>query len=659
MAEPVTDQTPDVSGHNPFQLIAYLLFKVRHSLEDVEEAGRAPRWVRMARVRQAQGSTDIIGKGVKLGINGFAESLSYMLELSLDLKELLLQTDAGKALVEVSADLIMTATSEEFQNGVRALVGQPPGGDSLAGVSDAIGEIKKYMEYIPEPDDVDGMGHELYRLLCIEQLAIPLKADGKVDETQIPASSSDHVVMQNSGKLRLMQWALDSGTTTHGLGPKNNPESDKYALTRMGGRRLWQTDTANLPTSSLVKWAGNGAPETMVEFFYDTREEDSKRMVDLVEVHTLLDKLGYKADPLVTTEEQQKFTTKLVKMLRQFQKVNDLPVNGMLDNATLNRLMHLDFVSKNIARAKPFDETRLEPSVDDLKQISLPLLLVNPDADHWADEGLELKNDPPGYAYYEAGRKIVGGVLQPPAEKPEQIGWISDDKDEAVLGFVAMQSRIVKNQRDNSGYWFDGGKFSEGEAASPYMFFAARHTEPWKAGRVGEPDSNALFGGSKPVPGVIHRLYQWIDIKSLQTRMGSLSTYELHIQASVKIRSLWSDRNRDTKVSDQGCIALELYKAGTFSGDRGVARDVAKRVTRVQSMLYPPHGQMVEDALALQEIKRKRNWSSPPCTTEWLKVPADITGVLVLLEGKHQSAWDTDAYFDDVTVKYEIRKKPA
>lgn len=659
MAELATDQTPDISGQNPFQLIAYLLFKVRHSMEDVEEAGRAPRWVRIARIRQAQGDSDVIGKGVKLGINGFAEAISYMLELTIDLKELLLQTDAGKALVEVSAELIQAATSEAFQNGVRSLVGQPPGGDALGGVSDAIGKIKEYMDYIPEPDDVDGMGHELYRLLCLEQLAIPTKADGSVDETKLPAVSSEHVVMHNSGKLRLIQWALSSDITTHGLGTKSNPESDKYALSRMGSRRLWETAEASLPTSSLVKWTASGTPETMVEFFYDTREEDATRMLDLVEVHTLLEKLGYTHDPAVSVEEKQQFTAKLSKMLRQFQKVNDLPMNGMLDNASLNRLMHLDYAGKNIARAKPFDETRLDPSVDDLKQLCLPLSLVNPDADSWVDEGLELKTDPPGHGYYVAGRKFVSGNLEPAPTLPEQIGWISDSEDGAVPGFVALHSRVIRSQLDSSGYWYVGGEFSEGESASPFMFFAARHTEPWKDGRRGTPESNALFNGTQPNSGALHRLYQWVDIKSLQTRMKSLTTYELFIQSSVKIRSLWSDRNRQTKLSDQGRIALELYKTDAFSGDRGVARDKTKQAARVETMWYPANGQMVEEARKLEEIKRKRNWSDPACTTEWLAVPGDITGVMVVLEGKHQSAWDTDAYFDDVIVKYEIRKKPA
>ena len=121
-----TDTAPDLTGTNPFELLAYVLFKVRHSIED-DNPSRAPRWVRIARARAAQGSSDFIGKGVKLAVNGFAESLSYMTELVLDIRELLIQTDAAKALTEVSLDLIRAATDDNFVDGVRALVGEQPG----------------------------------------------------------------------------------------------------------------------------------------------------------------------------------------------------------------------------------------------------------------------------------------------------------------------------------------------------------------------------------------------------------------------------------------------------------------------------------------------------------------------------------------------------
>ncbi len=661
------DASPDLSGHNPFQLIAYLLFKVRHSLEDEEEAGRAPRWVRISRARATQGDSDYIGKGVKAGIDGFAEVLSHMLELSLDIKELLVQTDAGKALVEVTADLLIAATSEEFQNGVRSLVGQPTGGDALGGTSDVITQIKGYMDYIPEPDDVDGMGHELYRLLNIEQLNIPLKADGTVDDSEISTETTEHIVVDNTGKIRLMQWAFGNDTSVHGLGTKENPESDEAKISRFASRRLWEAEASAMPSSTLVTWTGQASPETMAEFFFDdAREsEEEQRTIDFTEVHNLLEKLGYVHDPVITDLQKKKFSDKLTKLLRNFQQVNEIPMSGLLDNMTINRLMHLDFFGKNILRAKPFDPARVTSAVDDLTVKDGCLSLVNPDADHWQDEGLELKRDRPGYAYYIAGREPTG--TGPVVGAPETGGWISDNTDGATPGFVAMTSRVLRSNTDsNSGLYFHGGIYSEGEALSSHMFFAARHTEPWLEGRSGTPDaSTALFSDAKdsdgkiikPIYGDIHRMYQWIDLSDLQNRIqaAGADNYELQLQASVQIRSLWSDRNNETKLSDQGLVAIELYKSDVFSGDLWVQRENNKRVSRKQSLLMPIRGQMVDPENPLPEIKRKRLWTL--CTTGAIQVPTDVTGALIVLEGFHQSAWDTDAYFDDARVIYNICEK--
>ena len=172
-----SNENPDLSGTNPFQLLAYVLFKVRQSLEE-EEPKRAPRWVRVVRAREAQGSADVIGKAVKAAVGGFTAALSFVVELTLDIRELLVQTDAAKALVEVSADLLIAVTSKEFTDGVRALVGEPPGDNPLSGVGKVFEEIKKHLGYIPEPDDIAGVGHELYRLLCIIQRPLPTKIEG-------------------------------------------------------------------------------------------------------------------------------------------------------------------------------------------------------------------------------------------------------------------------------------------------------------------------------------------------------------------------------------------------------------------------------------------------------------------------------------------------
>jgi hypothetical protein len=59
-----TELTPEQARANPFRAIALLLKSVRESLEGVKRTGQAPRWVRIARIRNFQGGTDYISKGV-------------------------------------------------------------------------------------------------------------------------------------------------------------------------------------------------------------------------------------------------------------------------------------------------------------------------------------------------------------------------------------------------------------------------------------------------------------------------------------------------------------------------------------------------------------------------------------------------------------------
>ncbi len=458
------ETTPDLTGTNPFQLLAYILFKVRHSLED-QEGDRAPRWIRISRARVAQGESDYIGRGVKVAINGFAEALSYMAELTLDLKEVLLQTDAAKALAEVSLDLIRAATDDNFVNGVRALVGEPPGDNPLSVVGTTLDDINRYLGYIPEPEDLEGLGHELYRLLSVEQLALPRDNDLEVDENAIGPDTSSHLDIASSGKIRWLEWAFAEGLTTHGLGTRESPESESYELFRFGSRRLWQTGNDNLPESSIGVHRNGDDSETVFEFFYDEHEQTAdNRTLDLVEAHDLLEKLGY-TTPAVT--DKRVFGAALTARLQRFQAVNELPITGALDNETINRLMNFDFRAKNLARAKPFDANSIPDDIDDDIGIrSDDFKLVNPGADDPRAEGLDIQNDRPTRRYYIAGAPL-------PATGPASLqsggGWIRDINSSVIQGFVALETRPLQ------GDGYEGGPLSEGEADRGKFFFAARH----------------------------------------------------------------------------------------------------------------------------------------------------------------------------------------
>ena len=64
----------------------------------------------------------------------------------------------------------------------------------------------------------------------------------------------------------------------------------------------------------------------------------------------------YRRGALLIQEGETGDTLYIVRAgrLRAFQQINDIPVTGKLDNATLNRLFHLDFDAKNLKRAKRF-----------------------------------------------------------------------------------------------------------------------------------------------------------------------------------------------------------------------------------------------------------------------------------------------------------------
>lgn len=647
---------PQTTSGNPFDLIAYLLFKVRHSLEDVQEQDRAPRWVRISRARTAQGENDYIGRGVKEAVNGFAEALSYLVELALDVQEVLIQTDAAKAIIEVSADFIAAATDDEFVNGIRTLVNEPADGDNpLGGVGTAIEEIKSYLGYIPEPDDVLTVGHQLFRLLGIVQRELPLSGTG-IDDSEIDSSTTSHIVRDASGKVRLMQWAFGGGTTTFGLGPKESPEEESVDLFRFGSRRVWKAAAANLPAQTLVQWGQNGAPEEMVSFYFDDRaEEDADKTLDVKEAHTLLDKLGYAQDGW----DVEAFDDDLETALKQFQYINGIETSGRLDNPTINRLMNFDFDAKNILRAKPHDESLLPPDSELNRRSAGVFALVNPGADEYEDENIPLRTSPSGYPYYVAGALLP---INGPAPAPAGGGWVveaqssQDERPDGstgqrVRGFVGLRSRRPADPQMPDRQ-LDGGKWSEGEAASGELFFAARHVEPWIAGRSDSPGGDALFGGQQPADGSLSRMYQWVPLADILSEVGA--DEELYVTASVMQRSLYADRSRTTRLPDQGRIAIEFYQAAVYSDGPGSRREPGDVISRHQSDWYPKHVTPLPE-IAPTEVARKRKWVLRGVGSVKVPVDQNPAALCVVLEGQYQSAFDIDAYFDDVRLTWEIR----
>ena len=352
--------TPEDARANPFKAIALLLKSVRESLEGVKRTGQPPRWVRIARIRGFQGSTDYISKGVIPALDkGFIFSITYLADLTLKAQDLLFQADSAKALIEVSGEMLKTVTRDDFAQSLAAVVGQEGVTNPLGPAGGVIDTVLGFVDKIPEPQDLEAIGKELYGLLALEQLAL--------DDATFTAASKTHLNIAASGKVRLLQMALTARTaadpalvktiTVRSLG---KDKSGSQAIAWLGSRRI--TDKV-APTQAVGTWGEGDEAEPVYEFSFDGDQAGK----DIEEANNLLEKLGY-TTPAVA--DKKAFSAEFAKRLRRFQKINALPISGALDNHTLNRLWHLDFKDKTLTRAKPYDEAALGANFDDSKNVA-------------------------------------------------------------------------------------------------------------------------------------------------------------------------------------------------------------------------------------------------------------------------------------------------
>lgn len=662
------DSAPNTTDGNPFSLLAYVLFQVRHGLEDYEQPGRPPRWVRIARGARHKGAT--LGSFVGDAVKGIAESLSAMAELTLDLEELLDQTDAAKAIVETMLKLIQAATDKNFQDGIMTLTGVGSLGSGVTTANTAAIELNKYLAYIPEPEDVRGLGHELYRMLCITQLRFPRNPDNTINSaTPTPPATNpllgpSHVNIDETGKIRLCAWAYAHGVTTWGLGAG---EANNKELFTLGGRRLFATNlNSGLPQKAALTYV-DGDNQIGIYDFDFASANPNKKATDIAELMELLKKHGYNApvmDPATDTIDAT-----IRHNLMKFQAINELPITGEVDNDTLNRLMNLDFAQKNLRRAQPFVQDFAYPWVDlPSRQISGILELINPSADQFVDEGLALVPTTP-HPYYvvpitPAG-VAPGSIDNWPAPKQ---GWLSDTTTN-VRGFVGLRTRTRQTVGGVPGRYV-GGIYSEGESATGSFFFAARLVTPWIDGRHGAPPPYPGVAIFPEIPAgitpAISRMYQWVPLPpylsqaenalSSSTPDGSID-WDLFVYASVLQRALFT--NRDTSgYPDRGLIQVKVYKAngfvnGTMSYPYDEVDDVA--VPNAKTELYPDHAATTA-GLQLADVDRKRYWVHRQ--TARVQVPVDAVAICLVAEGHFQVGHDIDAYFDNFALHYEWRKQP-
>lgn len=304
---------------NAFVAVSLMLEIMRTNLESIKYTGQPPRWIRIARAREFE--NEPIGKGVIELTGAFIAVVGFLADCTLKALDLLKQIDSGRALMEIGAKMIETATKDDFLNTVQKSAGMKPAKIPGAKVAnEAVVKAMEVMRYIPDPEDLKPVAEQLYRLLAVEEIDIPYpKSTEKPEYT--------------TGKVRLLSWSLDRKITLYPLSRKE----DQVEVTRFG---IIRPGTAKDSKPFELVWTENvDNPLTLCKFPNAELKKTSAK-----EAQDLLNYLGYK-------------DSDLTKNIQSFQKKNNLPNDdGKLDLPTINLLMNLDFEKKTLRRAKRFDE---------------------------------------------------------------------------------------------------------------------------------------------------------------------------------------------------------------------------------------------------------------------------------------------------------------
>ncbi|MFZ2725369.1 MAG: peptidoglycan-binding domain-containing protein [Methylococcaceae bacterium] len=332
---------------NPFRAVAMILEGFRKSLEGTKANTSAPRWMRIARIREFQGDKDYISKGVTPAVKGLNTALWYLMGLTLDAKDYLIQADAGKALWEVGSEMLKVVTSDDFALAITQIYDAETqqANNPLKPVNAVIDVADKIISKIPDPQDLELIAQELFKLLSVKL------ADNSAGELQLD--------LTETGKIRLIQFSLAQSIE---FKSRTTPVKT-VAVTYLGGRNVWKADAAALPKKARAEWDNKleNKKENIYEFNFNNglvtpaKTTDAAKQNDIEEIYGLLDLLGY----VSSSADKTKFSDDLEKALKDFQQLNNLTVTGKVDNATLNRLTNFNFDKKTIERALSYDATKL------------------------------------------------------------------------------------------------------------------------------------------------------------------------------------------------------------------------------------------------------------------------------------------------------------
>ena len=613
-----------------FDTMGLLVMFVRMSLEGNSEGSPLPRYQRILRINSVvvenddsfvnKVAKDFIKPTVSIISEGLIRAVNSLIDLTIDAKDLITATDSLVAEGEVMLNLIKRVAEEQILQSL-ALAVDPHGDLYDAGrfkmppeVAENLSKAEDFLANFPTPDDLDFLGHELYRLACIIHKA--------VDVPDIDAM----------GKVRILQFGFkknwDSYTDSTDKNEDLTEDLGKRSLLKLAPKT--GPDFTNLTTDNV---SNNGI--LLYEIGDDFAAKDQEDAIKLLGL------LGYNSGLYK-------------KRIQEFQYINKIPVSGVFDDATVNRLFNLDIEKQNLKRALKRNSSVDNVGFDKITFGYIPL--HNHNADDIINETVIATQ---GYNYDYYVIKTINQADENRVDIPANRGnWRAVIGDNYIRGFVAIESRkIISN---NPGEIYDGKSASEGAAYNGRFFFSARHTEPWRAGRYGKPgDSEIYKDGVTTNSKKISRMIQTVPIPgdALQledpvtaTIEGKDITTSQHVifTALAQARSLYNDKTGG--IPDQTRILLEILD------EEG---NVILKDNRPAKETWFPSGTISTDVVKSRAVDYQNLWYTQ--SSEKLSLTHTMVSdqgekpmfVKVILEGLHNSNYDCDAYFDEVRLKWE------
>lgn len=617
--------TTDNQFRNPFDVLAYVFMIFRLSLETGRNSESPPRYARIARCQTSSSFPKESVKSILVGTSaapGLIPGLSHMVQLTLQAKEMLRSVDSLTALMEVNIKIVKEITNSSFVQSLQQAIQLMTGGQNNSPVtnflpSNIVSLLEQLINYIPQAEDLDRLSHELYRLSCV------IFENEKID-------------IDKTGKLRFLQWGFDGSWQITHL-DKNN------AFVQCQSTLLGKKNGPNGNPGGYVS-AIYGGQEYPVYAFPSNATDQNKLKTDQdIETGVLLSNLNY-PDSIGS----------LSGRVKRFQWVNRLPYTGVLDIETLNLLHNLDSGGKNLKRALCNDT---QPDPINSFQTYGTLDIVNGDADHYSAEGIEpeMKNGS-SYQYYKIGYST-------------QRKWIAEGPP-CIPAFVAVQSRKFNVSRKDNDPIYEGGLYSEGEAADGKFFFVAGLTHPWVPGNT-DQSQTALYTIADRTKTVISRIYQEVPIKMEILNRLDAGTLQLVIHATCQRRSLYTQRAKapgNEFIPDQGRILLEI-KGATTAGlptsvlieDPHFGIDHSKKEKG-----WMPNTAISDAMMTGKNVNQKNNWflqssnklvltaANYKSLKETQLIKPETMVACVYLEGKLTAGDDIDAYFDDVKINWSL-----